>query len=64
MASKDFKSGASSGPGGGKDGGKNEKSKSLFSSDMLTYLIFPASLGVVYYYQVYVKGNPLFGGSG
>ena len=45
------KDGANKGKGGG---------DSMFGSEILTYLLFPASLGVVYYYQVYVKGNPLF----
>ena len=63
MASKDFKGGAG-GSSGGKDNSKGGKSTSLFSGDMITYLMFPLSIGVVYYYQVYIKGNPLFASSG
>lgn len=60
MASKDSK-GA---PADGKDSAaKGKKGDSMFSGEMLTYLMFPASLGVVYYYQVYIKGNPIFSGS-
>jgi len=36
---------------------------SLFSSENLTYLMFPVSIGVVYYYQVYIKANPLLVGN-
>ena len=42
--------GGSSG-GSGKDStSKSGKGSSFFSSEMMTYLMFPASIGAVYYY--------------
>jgi len=40
------------GSGGGSGGGKDSKGKSnsFFSSELLTYMLFPASLGAVYYW--------------
>ena len=59
LVNKDESSGGSGGGGGGgKDSSKGKSS--FFNSEIMTYLLFPASLGVVYYWQVYVKGNPLF----
>lgn len=40
--------GGAGGAGGSKDGGKGKNN--FFSSDILTYMLFPASLGAVYYY--------------
>lgn len=59
MATKDDKGGVIN-----KDGTvSKKKGESMFDASILTYLMFPASLGVVYYYQVYIKGNQLFGSS-
>lgn len=51
LVGKEEKGIGSSSGGSGKDStSKSGKGSSFFSSEMMTYLMFPASIGAVYYY--------------